>query len=485
MRHIYARASCVLIWLGKETDTVAEAFEMIKLCDECYEADNLQDVQAVILQPSTSSKWQAVSTLLNRSWFQRVWVIQEVAMASEALIVCGRYTCDWESISRLVRFLRKHSISGYIGMSTTVRVMVNMRIQIQEEGPLHEPIFQLIAYTREFHATDPRDRAFALLGLISDVFRFGVRIDYAMSYEDVYKEIALKALGGDGDFMFPLLSRAGYHPRGSAKLPSWAPDWTLGLLNYMNPLTNDRFRASGPAKAGVSISQAEGDDNMLTIMGFVFDTIQRVSERRMGDDVLSASDNPAPRQAPGAWEWMIDLARVAKTTFEEIDDIASVATSYPTGQDFWDAYSRIFLCDEPLDLEGLDVDPETSILEGYKIQRYKQSHIEDITAGRADQLDLTFLARNNEIGLRYEEKMTEQLIGKKFCATSKRYLGWVPPSAEPGDIVCIFFGSKVPFLLRTGGSGFYKLIGECYIHGIMKGEAVVEGDLVEQKFQII
>ena len=62
MRHIYARASCVLIWLGEETDTVAEVFEMIKLCDECYKADDLYDVQAVILQPSTSSKWQAVST---------------------------------------------------------------------------------------------------------------------------------------------------------------------------------------------------------------------------------------------------------------------------------------------------------------------------------------------------------------------------------------------------------------------------------------
>jgi len=219
-------------------------------------------------------------------------------------------------------------------------------------------------------------------------------------------------------------------------------------------------------------------------MGFVFDTIQRVSERRMGDDLLSASDTLAPRQAPGAWEWITDQARVAKTTFEEIDDIASVATPYPTGQDFLDAYSRIFLCDEPLD-DGLDFDPETSILEGYKFQRYVLSHIEELAAGRADQLDLTFLARNDEIGRWYEQKMSGELTGKKFCATTKGYLGWVPPSAEPGDIVCIFFGSKVPFLLQTGGSGFYKLIGECYIHGIMEGEAVVEGDLVEQKFQII
>jgi hypothetical protein len=137
-----------------------------------------------------------------------------------------------------------------------------------------------------------------------------------MSYEDVCKEIAIAALGGDGEFMFQLLSCAGYHPRGSANLSSWVPGWTLGSLNYTSFLTNDRFRASVDRKADVSISQAGGEDNMLTMMGCVFDTVQRVTERRMADDLLSAADSPTPPVAPGTWEWMIDQLRVGKTTFE-------------------------------------------------------------------------------------------------------------------------------------------------------------------------
>lgn len=75
---------------------------------------------------------------------------------------------------------------------------------------------------------------------------------------------------------------------------------------------------------------------MLTMMGCVSDTVQRVTERHMGDDLLSAADSPTPPVAPGTWEWMIDQLRVAKTTLKEMDDIASVATPCPTGQDFMD-----------------------------------------------------------------------------------------------------------------------------------------------------
>jgi hypothetical protein len=58
-------------------------------------------------------------------------------MASEALVVCGKHTCDWESLSRLVQFLQKHSISTYIGSSNpAARVMVDYRIRIQKKGYL-------------------------------------------------------------------------------------------------------------------------------------------------------------------------------------------------------------------------------------------------------------------------------------------------------------------------------------------------------------
>jgi hypothetical protein len=54
-----------------------------------------------------------------------------------------------------------------------------------------------------------------------------------------------------------------------------------------------------------------------------------------------------------------------------------------------------------------------------------------------------------------------------------------------GDIVCVLFGSNVPLVLRqVGNKGDYKLIGECYVTGIMQGEALDMG-LEEREFRLI
>jgi hypothetical protein len=39
------------------------------------------------------------------------------------------------------------------------------------------------------------------------------------------------------------------------------------------------------------------------------------------------------------------------------------------------------------------------------------------------------------------------------------------------DIVVVLFGCIMPFVLRPHGIE-YKLVGEAYVHGIMKGEAI-------------
>jgi hypothetical protein len=40
--------------------------------------------------------------------------------------------------------------------------------------------------------------------------------------------------------------------------------------------------------------------------------------------------------------------------------------------------------------------------------------------------------------------------------------------------VCLLFGGDVPFMVREEEDGHSTLIGECYCHGIMHGEAINE-----------
>lgn len=68
--------------------------------------------------------------------------------------------------------------------------------------------------------------------------------------------------------------------------------------------------------------------------------------------------------------------------------------------------------------------------------------------------------------------MFEFAMGRRLCWTEKGYLGLVPSQARMGDEVWLLKGGRVPFVLRrVGGGENRELVGDCYMHGIMYGEA--------------
>jgi hypothetical protein len=59
---------------------------------------------------------------------------------------------------------------------------------------------------------------------------------------------------------------------------------------------------------------------------------------------------------------------------------------------------------------------------------------------------------------------------RKLALTRRGYLSLVPGSAEPGDVIVILDGGDTPFVIRKREEN-WELLGECYVHGAMKGEA--------------
>ncbi|KAL5317114.1 hypothetical protein ACEPPN_014208 [Leptodophora sp. 'Broadleaf-Isolate-01'] len=50
--------------------------------------------------------------------------------------------------------------------------------------------------------------------------------------------------------------------------------------------------------------------------------------------------------------------------------------------------------------------------------------------------------------------------------------GLAPPEAREGDCICILFGCSVPVVLRAVTPDRHSFVGECYVHGMMDGEAL-------------
>jgi hypothetical protein len=58
---------------------------------------------------------------------------------------------------------------------------------------------------------------------------------------------------------------------------------------------------------------------------------------------------------------------------------------------------------------------------------------------------------------------------------------------EVDNVVCVLFGGKMPFCLRPWGR-HYRLVGECYVHGLMGGEAIEmleRREVAEEVFDVI
>lgn len=87
MSRIYEDAEKVDVWLGEEEDDSEMALGFIK-----NEISNLDRFDELVKSKDTTStrKWRALTALLTREWFERRWVVQEIALGKKAELYCGK-----------------------------------------------------------------------------------------------------------------------------------------------------------------------------------------------------------------------------------------------------------------------------------------------------------------------------------------------------------------------------------------------------------
>lgn len=94
MNIIYGNASRVCIWLGEATESSRLALSFIK-----NEVLHLQSFDTLCDSKYTSDKWMALLDLMQRLWFSRRWVVQELALAQKPIIYCGNDRISWKKFA--------------------------------------------------------------------------------------------------------------------------------------------------------------------------------------------------------------------------------------------------------------------------------------------------------------------------------------------------------------------------------------------------
>jgi hypothetical protein len=56
---------------------------------------NLHEFDELVNNKSMHAEWKAMSRLMMRDWFSRRWIVQEITLAKQAILLCGKHKLDW------------------------------------------------------------------------------------------------------------------------------------------------------------------------------------------------------------------------------------------------------------------------------------------------------------------------------------------------------------------------------------------------------
>ncbi|KAN0083077.1 HET domain containing protein [Elaphomyces granulatus] len=167
MAKIYGQADCVVVWLGKAADDSDRALEEIRVAGGKKATDFSNN--------ETIHDQQAVFTLLQRPWFRRIWVIQEVAAARHVLIMCGPTEIDGYAFCLGIDSLKGSHLDLqslvcpviYLIRGTIFRPDYSMGRSGRSSLDIC-PLSELIDMYHAHEAARRHDKVYALLGMSSD-----------------------------------------------------------------------------------------------------------------------------------------------------------------------------------------------------------------------------------------------------------------------------------------------------------------------------
>lgn len=209
--------------------------------------------------PEDDPVWFTWRRFFASPYFRRIWILQEFALAKTIYVHNGSSTLAFLTIALVMRSVSDYSRmmnAQYLGRGENAeltraaflgwRGLEQMSTErFLAQAGAQDELIDKIRYAFEFDATDPRDKIYALLGLVSDAERFGSLISYqpADTYTKVFIRFA-KALVGHG-YLDRVMRLACKSP-GSLQLPSWVPVRPPACVSELSGAKAKRIFRTGP-----------------------------------------------------------------------------------------------------------------------------------------------------------------------------------------------------------------------------------------------
>jgi hypothetical protein len=457
MGRVYQQASSVVAWLGADEKRNAHvAFDLArqiarhqhplmprKLASIPSRANVASDLNwyAMVdyadanvvenLDPEETLRWEALAEIYRQAWFTRMWVIQEVGMASCAVMKCGDAKITWTELKDAAGCIddRAPMLAAHFAMGLEVQRCFDLHWLFSDAGS-KQTFVETLYEAKSFLASNPKDKVYALLAHPSAQLPNGttVKLDYDCPMPEWYTALAATILRSTHSLQ--LLSAVQHSTEAcvlGTYLPSWVPQWAeKPLFNMLWHTVRDKTYRTGldtSAEYDLTVEQ-----KLLKVNGVIYDHVADCGRTITNEDYNFQGDasRPSPAQT---------VAKLLESGG------ARSAAIYPS-EEAWIG-----------------------------------AHFMTLTAGMfmGGQDDFRAYEGQQQTGEGSPDlfRTTAQLWSnhRKPYVTAKGHVGLGPSVTKKNDVVVVLFGCMVPFILRPHGNE-YKFVGEAYVHGIMKGEAI-------------
>ncbi|KAK8206960.1 heterokaryon incompatibility protein-domain-containing protein [Phyllosticta capitalensis] len=204
-------------------------------------------------------------------WFSRTWVIQEAALADEAIMVLGKVEVPLQEFIDL-------SLEA-IDSRDELRDQLSLHASLRKPSTPRPSLLRLAYSSRCTKATRPQDKLFALVGIASDGDSFQSAISYGKDPATVFADFSQRCINQSRNL--DLLSVVRESPPSQVS-PSWAVQWDsmdIDYLSVLDPLGSRRnFKACGDF---TSTERQDRDTHELHLRGIKFDSVRAKSWFKM------------------------------------------------------------------------------------------------------------------------------------------------------------------------------------------------------------
>ena len=491
-------------------------------------------------------EWDAIIKIFDNPYFRRVWVAQEITspFKHDVEFIGGRNmqrfrltTTVWTAalIAQIYAIGTAHPISPDIHASiraasrafsvvhgfNTLRIIrykleasqvrrfikatcLSLRItsmQSSKKALWRHEVIPLLDSFRGSLATDTRDKVYAAYAILKPHLP-ELCINYTMSTREVYQKVAYDAIKGMDDLR--LLAYCQQDPT-EFDLPSWVPDWRQHRQSDLFCDFRDTRREciyhcslNEPYHAHFDLPGGK-----ITVQGLVVDRIKSVSK----------NSGPYNDGCHSEWNSMVSKLNAANVALAEAHWhtwrrtlVADCSASRPTllFNPTW--HDRLMDVVHGL-TETMTAPKQTysSRMEEFHIWvqretgrgRTRYTYRRGAVARYLDEFsDRAWPDREQDKAQAEDRSLTEEVTrNRKFCITELGRMGLVPTSTEADDRIVVLFGMQTPVILRPlapvsvdARPACYRLLGECFVSGLMDGEAIREmkmGDLHADDFVIV